>query len=64
MQDTRVFPAKRQDDNCTRRYSKDSGIKMRNIFVNQTTLMKYKSSLSCAESTNNIKIKIKLATEL
>ena len=43
---------------------KDLGIKMRNIFVNQTTLMKYKSSLSCVESTNNIKIKMKLATEL
>ena len=39
-------------------------IKMRNTFVNQTTLIKHKSSLSCIESTNNIKIKMKLATEL
>ena len=48
----RVLPGKRQDGNCTRRYSKcENGlfkmyyvIKMWNIFAIQTTLMKYKSS--------------------
>ena len=55
MQDTRVLPAKRQDgSNCTRRYSKG--------FKNQNE--EHLCSLSCVESTNNIKIKMKLATEL
>ena len=64
MQDTRELPAKRQMAIAQEGIRKDSGIKMRSIFVNQTTLMKYKSSLSCVESTNNIKLKMKIATEL
>ena len=37
-----VLPAKRQEENCTGRYSKGLRNQIGNIFVNQTTLMKHR----------------------
>ena len=39
-------------------------LRNRSMRENPINLIKYKSSLSCVESTNTIKIKMKLATEL
>ena len=58
----RVLPAKRQDGNCTRRYSKGLRNQKEEHLCKSSNLMKYKSSLlysiSFVESINNIKIKM------